>query len=443
MAKGASGRGKGPNVGSSGRARGSSSRGSANSRMWSEPATAAQLSALKANGKYDGKYYSKGRAGQTIGESVRAAGKGPSTPQRSRVGARRGRPPLAVPSIAPVAGLSPIVLRDDSPEAGAVLAVAAATPLAPVRATTPMDGPRPRSFALFDELEQRHLNAYLSEHSSNWGHLLRAEIEAWDSLRSELMAKMVTAHSELVAILRGAPAGAIPDPAETATQLLDTASPNQLEEQHLRTYLSDHSSNWGHLLRAEIDAWVTTRIGLAKAKAPKLVELLHQQARQMLACQPQALSAGTEPEAPEVSPRDKEPAGHKAPRNRSAKSGDPAKGRTYLATVTRINAHGAVTALDSGEQGWLHVSKLRSLNGGAYVESVSDVLKTGQQLRVRGIGRSERGQVVLALVGATASPPAQAEVPATTAQPVETSAIDDRRGVFSGLRWGRLRRTQP
>lgn len=39
--------------------------------MWSQPATARQIAALKSTGTFDGKYYSKGRAGQTIGESVR------------------------------------------------------------------------------------------------------------------------------------------------------------------------------------------------------------------------------------------------------------------------------------------------------------------------------------------------------------------------------------
>src|SRR5690606_10754743 len=36
-----------------------------------QPATATQIAALKSTGNFDGKYYSKGRAGQTIGQSVR------------------------------------------------------------------------------------------------------------------------------------------------------------------------------------------------------------------------------------------------------------------------------------------------------------------------------------------------------------------------------------
>ncbi|GHT79915.1 hypothetical protein FACS1894104_5210 [Actinomycetota bacterium] len=44
-----------------------------NSRMWRQPATAKQIATLKRFGNYDGKYFSKGRAGQTIGNSKRAA----------------------------------------------------------------------------------------------------------------------------------------------------------------------------------------------------------------------------------------------------------------------------------------------------------------------------------------------------------------------------------
>ena len=57
---------------------------SSNSRMWSQPATAKQIGALKANGNFDGKYYSKGRAGQSIGQSVRRFSGRTSDPGISR-----------------------------------------------------------------------------------------------------------------------------------------------------------------------------------------------------------------------------------------------------------------------------------------------------------------------------------------------------------------------
>ncbi|MDR2033738.1 MAG: hypothetical protein LBP89_03810 [Helicobacteraceae bacterium] len=54
---------------------GSTAQSLANSRMWRKPATPKQISALKSTKLYDGKYYSRGRAGQTIGNSIRASGK--------------------------------------------------------------------------------------------------------------------------------------------------------------------------------------------------------------------------------------------------------------------------------------------------------------------------------------------------------------------------------
>lgn len=90
---------------------GSSSRRSSNSRMWSQPATPRQRAALKANGNDDGKYYSKGRAGQTIGESVRSAGT--SKPRPSGRG-RAGRSPLPAPA-PPVAGVVAISAVESAP----------------------------------------------------------------------------------------------------------------------------------------------------------------------------------------------------------------------------------------------------------------------------------------------------------------------------------------
>jgi hypothetical protein len=46
------------------------------SSRWSRPATLKQVDALKADGKYDGKYYSMGRASQAIGGSARSSSTG-------------------------------------------------------------------------------------------------------------------------------------------------------------------------------------------------------------------------------------------------------------------------------------------------------------------------------------------------------------------------------
>jgi len=78
--------------GSSGTSAGSSATRSTNSRMWSQPATARQIAALNSTGNFDGKYYSKGRAGQTIGQSVR-----PATAARARLPAQVA--PRSTPSL--------------------------------------------------------------------------------------------------------------------------------------------------------------------------------------------------------------------------------------------------------------------------------------------------------------------------------------------------------
>jgi predicted RNA-binding protein with RPS1 domain len=100
-----------------------------------------------------------------------------------------------------------------------------------------------------------------------------------------------------------------------------------------------------------------------------------------------------------------------------------------------INAHGAVVSLDNGDQGWLHISRLRQLNEGAWVESVSNVLTIGQELRVRVTGTTERGQVELALVEVRAITRAERVSPAAAPEPSddETPPVaESRRG---GRKW--------
>lgn len=57
--------------GSSYSSRGSYGTKGSNSAMWGRPASGKHISALKSHSNYDGKYYSAGRAGETIGKSVR------------------------------------------------------------------------------------------------------------------------------------------------------------------------------------------------------------------------------------------------------------------------------------------------------------------------------------------------------------------------------------
>lgn len=409
MAKASSSRAAGSSRGASDSSGGSAARNSANSRMWSQPATARQISALKSHGNFDGKFYSKGRAGQAIGESVRAAGSAASAAQPLGGGsrARRGEHPARITTGGPSTGLEPIGSAL-APLCGEIAPapIYTATPHAQAEATpTDVHTGEARlgglSFALFNELKERHLRAFQAEHSSGWGSQLRDEAQEWARLRIRLAGKLTDAHGELVAILAGAPSGAFPNPAAAAWGLLASAFPYGIEEQHLRRFLSEHSSSWGSLLRDEIDNWAKSRIKLAKANARGLVAMLNTQAALAPAAPPPALPSGTAP-APATGRGQKRPQ-PKAPPRRTVPPIPSGKGRTYLATVVRINPHGAVVSLDGGEEGWLHVSRLRMLNGGARVESVSDVLEVGQRLRTRGIGTTDRGQVRLAIVGEAAA----------------------------------------
>lgn len=377
--------------------------------MWSEPATARQIAALKANGNFDGKYYSKGRAGETIGGSVRAGG--------SALPAATGHGGLAITSgsnAAPSSGgglteelqmilaaRSTIGSQAPAVQYGEVVigqVVETQVPAVPM----PSNGQHPvnrdgaLSFAFLNDLESRHLQSFRSEHSSNWGAELRRETQAWADLKFKLATTFSESHAELVAILTGAPAGTLPDPAAAASALLASASPAELEERHLRSFLSEHSSNWGAELRHEVKAWADTRIQLAKTHALGLVNMAKAQAMDTQADPPLAL--------PVVPPHAQRASAVRTDASSSTGAGTTAagtnRGSTYAATVASINAHGAVVSLDSGDHGWLHISKLRPLNGGARVESVETFLRVGQEIRVRGIGTTERGQIQLALVKA-------------------------------------------
>lgn len=306
-------------AGGSGRPANSSSRGSSNSRMWSQPATARQLAALKANGNHDGKFYSKGRAGQTIGDSVRAVG---SAPLPWYGAGRAGWGPLTAPS--PPRG-------DGLPASGVVEPAAVRPEVVPApRENQAPAGPR-------------------CGHPAAGGSGVQKFFALFD----------------------------------------------QLEERHLRVLQAEFGSSAGDVLRREIKAWLTTRIDLATTNARELVRALNEQTRLASVTRPAAPLPDYDPQEAKATARRERRALPKPPRKRSAPAG---KGRTYNGTVLSANPHGVVVSLDNGEQGWLHVSRLRQLNGGAWVESASDVLAVGQELRVRGVGTTSRGQVDLAIV---------------------------------------------
>ena len=350
-----SGRGsRGRPGGRSGRSAGSSSRSSSNSRMWSQPATPRQLTALKANENHDGKYYSKGRARQTISESVRDAG----ASKPSSGGGVTGRSPL-------VALASPVV---------GPLATSALEP---------------------------------------------AEVRA-----------------EIVDTPPAVPAHAITHPTPAAEGRYGfrefLALFSELQERHLKDLQAQYGVYAGDVLRGEIEAWLTTRIEIATTNVRELVRALNEQALSAPAAHPAALPAAPSQQASTNTPSREAGAPPKARRRRTAQAG---KGRTYTGTVLSTNPHGAVVLLDSGEQGWLHVSHLRQLNGGAWAESVSDFLMVGQVLRVRSIGTTHRGQVELALADARASKPTQNNTMTATTEPRDDMppvGTEPRRG---GRKW--------
>ncbi|MFZ0529572.1 MAG: polyribonucleotide nucleotidyltransferase [Propionicimonas sp.] len=73
----------------------------------------------------------------------------------------------------------------------------------------------------------------------------------------------------------------------------------------------------------------------------------------------------------------------------------PEKGERYLGTVVKIMPFGAFISLLPGKDGLLHISKLRSLAGGARVENVEDVVSVGQKIQVEISEIDEKGKMSL------------------------------------------------
>lgn len=402
--KGAGGSGSGAGSGSSQRSgSGGSSSGQrvSNSRMWSQPATARQIAALKANGNFDGNYYSKGRAGQTIGESVRstagASGSAFSTPQqRSSPSAALGLNELA--RIAEVIGnMLPEPARPESASPRVVVADVVE------EAEIGRESRRPRgnyadpggvlSLEFIEALESRHLDDYRAEHIYGSGDGLRQETGKWAKVKLQVAKRIAEGHAELVSVLREAPAGVAPVPEAGATALLTHAVSADLEERHLWNFLNEHVYGSASALRKEILSWLENRIAIASTNAQGLIELAHAQN----AMRPKSPEPEVSPPAP------LESAIPARPSLASKPLGGHEGGHVLSGNVTSINAYGAHIALAGGVRGWLHVSKLRVLNGGARVENVADHIRVGQQVRVRDIGRSQRGQILLELASPATS----------------------------------------
>ena len=80
-------------------------------------------------------------------------------------------------------------------------------------------------------------------------------------------------------------------------------------------------------------------------------------------------------------------------------------GRIYEGTVLKLLDFGAIVSLLPGKDGLLHISQISHQR----VNSVSDHLKEGQQVKVKVLESDEKGRVRLSMKAVTEQPAATAE----------------------------------
>lgn len=410
---------------------GSTSRGSspaqraANTRMWTQPATTAQIAALQAHGNYDGKYYSKGRAGQAIAEAARASGSTQTTRTTSSdVEPARPNYTMSKESRDPLAALTTRlselqqtlnsehgeygvdaaiygdVLSHDDPEVDEM----AGMQMEPLQASMPASA---LPFGFLADLEDRHLRTYQSEYGTYAPSAVLNLRRQWVNLKTNYARTWAQARVDLREILREAPIGTFSSPEQTADWLLASAINSDLEERHLRTYLSQYGKYAPDAVLHLIMQSLTERIEAAKTVARGQVDVA-----KTLAPQPPPAPATLSP-APKAAgvasavravhaPSQRTNIGTKSSSS-TERSRTPATGRVggqFHGTVVSIKSpHGATVSLKPGLIGWLHISKLRPLNDGNFVETVESVLHVGQRIHVRVIGFNDNGRPRLALAG--------------------------------------------
>jgi polyribonucleotide nucleotidyltransferase len=94
----------------------------------------------------------------------------------------------------------------------------------------------------------------------------------------------------------------------------------------------------------------------------------------------------------------------------------PEVGERYLGTVVKTTTFGAFVSLLPGKDGLLHISQLRKMAGGKRVESVEDVVKTGDKVRVQIAEVDSRGKLSLVpVIDEEESDPAAAPAAARSA----------------------------
>lgn len=424
-----------------------SAQRAANARMWSQPATAKQIAALEAHGHYDGKYYSMGRAGQAIGDSVRAAGTNGGA-RTAGTGISRSRATWSASGYTGQYGSGDLLAalnaveglveprhrasggreREDAIQTGEAVVEAGyeviASPGEP--SSLPTDA---RPYAFLTDLEERHLRSYQSEYGTHSPTAVLALVKQWTETKTEVAMMLAQARVDIVAILREASPGIVSCPEQVADSLLENAFSAELEERQLRTYLREYGKYSPNAVLGQITQWVETRIEVATNLAQARVDMVRKIAPplpEQRTIEPTAVSPALNVPAQRQSvataaaatPQEDSPApGVKAP-SRTAANGGKDRRRSanqdarFLGTVVSIkSAYGAIVSLEPGRAGWLHISKLRVLNDGNYVESVESVLQKGEKVWVRIIGAEKTGRPRLALATPNRKPRQQVADP--------------------------------
>ncbi|MCW3159473.1 S1 RNA-binding domain-containing protein [Micropruina sonneratiae] len=355
--------------------------------MWSQPATPKQIAALKAHGNHDGKYYSKGRAGQTIGESVRSN----RTTTGSLIRVMGGQqPPLTRGDFVDqdvIEHARWALERVSYPEA-TITAAAAEHDFAANKKGLPMNqlarvstssvasfvamstkvatGVVP--FDYIQELETMHMTAVFDQVGGDPRQLHNLE-RAWAIAKIYLSKEFAQAENELIAILREAPSGTFACPETIAQEVLRSACSADLEKALLYKAHQDQGASRSNqvfdLLRGSsrssqvIDVLYTEvrhRVEMAKIIAHGMVDVA-----KIKAAVPPAKSTGYRP---------------------------------CWGEVTRVKPSlGAFITLPSGETGLLHVKEMAPLNGGQRVEDATVLFNVGQTIYVQVTGKRPDGKL--------------------------------------------------
>lgn len=357
------------------------STSSSNSRMWSQPATAKQIAALKAHGNFDGKYYSKGRAGQTIGQTVRTAGSAASSPTRSASGPfnplmdavldhlTSQRPTPAQAPTASTAEAARAVATKTAPDHYVLLEEGTnMSQLVPVRSVTRAHNiasvvelstnvtAEARPFGYIPELVSTLLKPLVTTSDPSQ---VRALEKALTVAKGTLAKSLARARNELIGVLRDAPSGTFASAEAKADEILWSACSADLEDDLMKVTQASNGRTRPSKVIDELLAQVRHRVELARIEAADLVEVAKIQA-----ALPPAATRGYEP---------------------------------CWGEVTGVKPYGAFVTLQSGESGLLHVSELLPLTGGRRVEDAGHLLKVGQPVYVRVTGKNEKGQLNFAL----------------------------------------------